>query len=365
LVVVSPTLTPNTYIPDPDPTSPNFGLPVPLKTLQDCTVSIVRGTESTTPDFPAVPTGAVVISGVFLTPSMSVFPDPKYFMDTNKRDIYGRSSLFQQNFGRYDDRLRPYKSTNTLLGIKPSQLIHPNSRAFSFTNKVMPSIYPKTIGGLYNHADSFLNFQTGAITGGDGASSAFTPTIPSSGNYINATVGISTTDTVQVAYGTQGTRTQCLDGISSQVSSASAGGVAQLSNAKPVAIVTIYSPDGVNVGNIEYVDCRGNAAGGDTSIGFGTAGVATAGLPYTITNADRGRILHIDTTAGASTIQLPAPALSFKFMVVDVGGNLDYANCTILQFSGEKINGLAASYALASPNGAWFIESDGTNWFVF
>lgn len=361
LIVVRPLITPAVNIPNPDPTSPSFGMPVPLQELQDCQVLIIQGTESASPDYPSTLTGDAIICGVFLTAGMSVFPDPKYFMDTNKRDIMGRNSLFQQNFGRYDDRLRPYKNTFNSMGIKPSQLIHPNSRAFSFVNKTMPSIFPKT-GGLYTHADTFMNFLTGAVTGGDGTTGSFTPTIPGANTYINASVFLTTSDTLQVVYGTQGTLQQCLDGISNQTAAASAGGVGSVSNAKLLMIVTVGSIDGVNITTLQYVDARGLTAIGSV-LGVGSQGYTLLTGNYNMQASDDGKIFGVSTATGAFSMKFPSPSAGFKVTFKDISGQANSNNITFTQFSAEKIEGLAQSYVVASPwwEGTWF--TNGTDWF--
>lgn len=358
LIVIQPKLVNSTPI--TRPTSP-FDT-VYLKQLQDCEVVKVTGVESTTPEFPNTPAGAVVICGVRLQAGQSSITSDD--CDFNKREIYGRNSDFQQNFGRYDDRLRPFRQDYRTLGIKPSQLVHPRSRAFSFVNRTMPSIWPKS-AGVYNHADTFLNFQTGVLTGGDTTSAAFTPTIPSAGNFINCTIAIDTSDLLNVTYGVVGTRAQCLAGIKNQVTTVTAGSVGIPNNSKIIAIVTIGSTGGVNIDSLEYVDCRGTAAGGDTTIAYGSAGPVAAALPYTITTADRGRILNVDTTAASGTIQLPAPNTGVKFQVVDVGNNFNYLKARLLRNGTEKINKVQASYDLESSGGAWFVESDGVDWFVY
>lgn len=358
LIVVRPLLTNTGFI--TRPTTPFDS--VPLKVLQDCQVIVIQGTEGATPDYPAAGVNDVVIAGIRLTAAMSAFTDPKYDGDFNKREIMGKRSNFQQNFGRYDDRLRPVKNTFNSLAIFPSQLIHPNSRAFSFVNKTMPSIFPKS-GGLYNHAQTFLNFLTGAISGGDTTSSAFTPTIPAAGTFINATVGITTNDTIQVAYGVAGTHTQCFDGISNQSLSSSAGGVAILANAKPIAIVTLGSLDGVNINTLEYVDCRGVVGTGSANSGMGSSSMIAAALPYTITAADNGRVLEVNTSTGPGSIQLPTPNGTYIFTVTDIGGSLNNFPVTLLRSSGEKINNIAASFLLNANNGSWTFKDDGTNWW--
>jgi microcystin-dependent protein len=250
LVVVRPNLVDNTFITNPT----NPFQQVPLRTLQGSEVVVIQGVESTSPEYPSKLAGDVALFGVRVAVGQTALSMDD--IDLEARDLIGKNSFFQQDAAKYDDRLRPYRSTANTLGLKPSQLEPPFARVFSYVNRNAPSIFPKNVSGEYNPADTFLNFETGAITGGDEASANFTPTIPTSGNFIVASVGIDTDDEIQVRYGTQGTRAQCLSGVVNQVASG-AGSVLIANNVKLVAFVVIGSANGTAITELGFFDSRG------------------------------------------------------------------------------------------------------------
>jgi hypothetical protein len=128
---------------------------------------------------------------------------------------------------------------------------------FTYVMAGTPSLFPKA-SGAHATGDTFLNFQTGAISGADTTSAAFTPTIPTAGNAIVATVGLLTNDTLAVQYGTIGTRAQCYAAIVNQTT-AGAGAVS-LPNAKLIAFVMLTSADGTNVTEQDHIDARSYSA---------------------------------------------------------------------------------------------------------
>ncbi len=252
LVVVRPKLTSANFI--TRPTSPFES--VPLNTLQESEVVIIQGSESATPTYPAKQANDVVLCGLFIRPGAVALAQED--LDFEARENPGFNSAISRNTGRYDRRLLPFRSTATLLGIKPSQTFSP--RMFTYPGRGAPSIYPKTSGGLYNNADTFLNFSTGAITGGDQASSAFTPTVPTGNNSIVATVTLKGDDTISVAYGTQGTRAQCYAAIQNQVTSG-AGAIFAAKGQYKIAYVLVSSLSGA-VCDIQVFDARPLGGGG-------------------------------------------------------------------------------------------------------
>lgn len=261
LLVIRPKITQVNDI--TKPTDP-FGI-VQLNQTQGCEVVIVDGTASATPTYPAKSANDVILCGVRLIAGQTVITTDD--IDFSVREIPGQNAEIGQRVFVSDDRLRPYRSAYNLLGIKPAQKIGKGTRSFVYPGKGTPSIYPKDGGGLFTNSDSFLNFITGAITGGDASSSAFTPTIPTLGNSIVATVCLNTNDTINVLYGTQGTRAQCLDAIKNQVTTG-AGSINNAALSYKIAFVVITSIAG-SLADIEIFDVR--ALGGGGSAGSGIA----------------------------------------------------------------------------------------------
>lgn len=361
LVVIRPKIVDDTPI--TRPTAPFDS--VYLKELQEAEVVILNGTPAASPVYPTPAANDVVLFGVRLAAAASSFVATD--VDLEVRAIPGKNSDFQQNQAKYDDRLRPYRFSSNQMGIKPSQLGPSHSRAFSYVNKVAPSIFPKDGSGNYNGdaaGDTFLNFKTGAITGADLASSAFTPTIPTAGNAIVATIGITTGDVVTVAYGLQGTRAQCFAGIVNQKTTG-AGSLVLPSNAKLVAFVVVYSGDGTNVTELDFVDCRGIAAVGTVTSGVagtGTLQPSGGSYPLTLTTANDGQVILIDTTA-ARTINLLAPVAGFKVTFVDISGLAGTNAVTLHRAASERIAGLTSDFLLEANFGRWTITTDGIDWF--
>ncbi len=187
LVVIRPNLINGDYMTSPtDPTAI-----FPLTTEQAASIVVIRGASSATPAYPAPAVNDTVLFGVRIATGQVTLAASD--LDFDVRDIPGKNSNFQQDFGRYDDRLRVYRSSANSVGIKPSQLEAPFARVFSYVNRRSPSIYPKS-AGAYNPADTFVNLTTGAITGGDATSPPLTPVIPTAGNAVVCTLAITTTD---------------------------------------------------------------------------------------------------------------------------------------------------------------------------
>jgi len=91
---------------------------------------------------------------------------------------------------------------------------------------------------------------------------------------------------------------------------------------------------------------------------------STKTTTYSITAADKGSIIHIDSTSGSFDLDLPAPSVGFFFTVKDVGGFLSINPVTFDRFGVEEFEFLAADYVLESDFGIWEIYSDGIDWFL-
>jgi hypothetical protein len=254
LVVCRPNLVNTSYITSPtDPT-----ITVPLQTLQESIIAVIQGVPSATPAYPATLPNDVILWGVRTAASQTTLLSSD--IDFEVRDIPGKHSNFQQDAGKYDDRLRCYRQSSTTVGIKPSQLEPPFARVFTYVNQGKPSIFP-VASGVYNPVDTFVNLQTGAITGGDTTtSSPMAATVPTAGNAIVATLSLTQSDTLVLAYGTIGTRLQCFTGIKNRQSSG-AGSVAFSASSKPLVFIVVGSADGTNVTELDIFDGRGYGAG--------------------------------------------------------------------------------------------------------
>lgn len=77
--------------------------------------------------------------------------------------------------------------------------------------------------------------------------------------------------------------------------------------------------------------------------------------------------INLDSTGGAFNLTLIAPA-TFKagrrVRIVDVAGTLLANPVTLVRAGAESISGVAANKVLQTNFGAWWLESDGTNFFL-
>lgn len=115
---------------------------------------------------------------------------------------------------------------------------------------------------------------------------------------------------------------------------------------------------------ISQLDAKAKRLQTETAFGNGNKSIVAA---YTVVGDDMGKVLEINTTAGAFSIQFPPPALFINraFSLQDVGGVLNSKKLTGLRNAAEQIQGLAANYIFQSAFGRWIVWSDGTNWWLF
>lgn len=309
LIVIRPLLTDNTYITKPtDPLTT-----VPLRTTQGAQIVIIKGTESTSPTYPATESQDVIICGVRVQQGQTTITNVDF--DFEIRDSLGRNSKFQQNQAKFDQRCLVTRESNSSIRIKPSQTkIGNDPKNFLYINKWTPSRFPLDGTSKFNYADTFVSFQSGAITGGDAISADFTPTIPSAGNWITATVSLKSDDTLNISYGTQGTKTQCLAAIESSVTSG-AGAVSLPAQMFRVAFVLLRSADGTTITELDVIDGRSTFYFGGpdspkvypnvfvSSAGNGDVTTLAAAIPLLPTGS--GVILIMDDIVETTTVTLP------------------------------------------------------------
>jgi len=86
-----------------------------------------------------------------------------------------------------------------------------------------------------------------------------------------------------------------------------------------------------------------------------------------ITSADSTIIIDVATNSVAYNLQLPNPATvaGQRYYLAARDGDIAAHNVTLVRFGSELIAGVAANYPLDNPMGAWILESDGTDWYVW
>lgn len=236
---------------------------VPLNSLQQAGIVLLPGTPSANPDYPAKGPNDVILCGVKLLPGVTGI-DPS-MLDFEVRDSVGVNSLIAQNQVRFDDRLRPYRASPTVVGIKPSQTVS-GAVGFSFPGKSTPSVFPLT-GGVYTPEDTFVDFSTGLISGGDDTSVGFAPPAISAGNSVVCIVQLTTNDTLAFKFGIDGTYDQCLAAMVNQTTSGP-GSLPTVTNSI-ISYVIITAYGGV-ISDVQVFDARGFLGGGGGGGGGGT-----------------------------------------------------------------------------------------------
>jgi hypothetical protein len=109
--------------------------------------------------------------------------------------------------------------------------------------------------------------------------------------------------------------------------------------------------------------------GGTTSISLGPNGIkfptATKTSAYTINSGGTPDYIILCNQSTAITITLPVPAAGAVYIIKDISGNAATHNITIARHGSESIDGVAASFVIASDYGGIGLMSDGQNWFSF
>jgi hypothetical protein len=84
---------------------------------------------------------------------------------------------------------------------------------------------------------------------------------------------------------------------------------------------------------------------------------------YSADSDDNGRVVLVDSSAGAITVTLPTPAAAFIIGVKDVGGSALENKITIARNGSENIDGEAFSDFINNPYYCNMYISDGTDWW--
>jgi hypothetical protein len=103
---------------------------------------------------------------------------------------------------------------------------------------------------------------------------------------------------------------------------------------------------------------------GTTHVGKNTFTTRTVTGTLTIDTTTTDMILLVDTSGGAFTITLPAPANGRTIILKDIKGTFGTSNLTLARNGSEKIEGVAASYVFSSNWGHAVVISNGTDWFL-
>ncbi len=103
------------------------------------------------------------------------------------------------------------------------------------------------------------------------------------------------------------------------------------------------------------------AAGGGS--GVGSDGVSLKSANYTIVSGDDGKVIAYDTSGGAYTATLPAPAAGFVVTVKDYTGDAGSNPLAVARNGSENIDNAPADDTITESYGAVTYISDGTDWY--
>jgi hypothetical protein len=349
LVVIRPLETQNTEITNPS----NAFEQVNLKTRLQCELVVLEGSESTEPEYPSIGENDVVLCGLRVQGGQTALTPND--VDYSVRDILGKNSILKKTSQRFDDRLMPYKLDRTTVNIKPSQLEAPYPRMFSYASDT-PSIFPKNSLGQYQSFDTSVNLQTGEISGGDQVSPDFSPVIPGSGNFVVACISLTPEDELVVTYGEEGTRTECLDGITNQLEEGP-GSVLIEGGTKPLAFCVVGSYNSEDISELELIDARSTGGGGG-SAGFkisqytlktnNDAPTSIASIPV-----QSGRVMSVISKitckrTGGGGNEADSAFYTLKAKVKNVSGTLDISTTVAEEF--EDVPEWDARFILSGQN---------------
>lgn len=320
----------------PSPTDPFTS--VPLNQLQGCSLVLIPGTPSNTPAYPAKGANDVILCGIQMRPGVTGLSTD--MIDFEVRESAGRHSELSKNQIHFDDRLRSFRASYKSVAIKSSQTEGSNPLLFSYPGRTTPSIYPKS-GGVHSSADTFVDLSTGLITGGDTASSSFTPTIPSGSNSIICAIGLNSDDTLSFAYGIQGTYVQCLNALRQQ-STAGAGSVPNTGGVYPIALVIVSAVGGI-YSDAQVFDARPIGGGGSG----GSSPIFVQEIPSGTVNGSNAAFVLSQTPKSSDSVQVFVDGL----LVPKSGWTLSVATVTFgagyIPAAGQDVY---ASYVTVGPS---------------
>lgn len=288
---------------------------VPLNQLQKATVQLLVGTPASNPEYPAKGPNDVILAGIIAPAGATSLVQS--MLDYEVRDSIGVNSLIGQNQVRFDDRMRPYRFAAKILGIKPSQNIGSAPFGFSYPGRLTPSLFPLNAGS-FNPADTFVDFSTGAISGGDTTTPAFTPVVPAANNSVICMVTLAQNDTMRFNFGDPtGTFDQCVAAIRNQQFTGP-GSMPILDGNFGIAYAIITSFGGV-ISDIQVLDGRpflGSGAAAAKFTGETPAGLVNgSNVTFTLsqTPADPG---SIDFYVDENVLELTDFTISGKVITI-------------------------------------------------
>lgn len=291
------------------PTSPFNS--VPLNSLQQASAIFLPGTPASAPAYPATGANDVILAGIICPPGATGIS--QVMLDYEVRSAIGKNSLISQSQMHFDNRLKPFRVSNTVMGVKPSQGVGSTPMSFMYPGRLTPSLYPLN-GGVFTPADSFYNFQTGAVSGGDGNTAPFSPVIPTGSGSIVCSVTLHSNDALAFNFGTQGTFAQCLNAIQNQIFGVTPGALAAQDGSFPVAFVVVSSFGGV-ISDIQTFDAR-------AFVGSGGTGSGSAATPFR--EQPSGNVDGVNGTFTLAHTPVADTETVFKAGVQQIPGGVDY-----------------------------------------
>lgn len=163
--------------------------------------------------------------------------------------------LNSKNNSKIDTRLHmsKYDATTTRLLSSISQVA--GQTRFSYIKGGnAPSKFPRDAAGSFNAGITYINFQSGTISGAYKSFSPFQAMIPTAGNAVACAVHLNADDELRFSYGVIGTASQVQSSITNFVIGTSAGNLKVLEDASLLWIVLLKSANGTTLSAISDAD---------------------------------------------------------------------------------------------------------------
>ena len=165
----------------------------------------------------------------------------------------------QKNESAVDTRLSLSVYDTKTVMLSPSVSSAGGVRKYTYLTFDRPSRFPTDASGNYNEALTYINFQTGVITGGYKVANTFTPVIPATNTSVACAIQLDDQDRLYFNYGVAGTLVQVQNAIANFIQDGTAGSLSLDRSKALIWIVIVSSTDGLNIStlaNTSLVDCR-------------------------------------------------------------------------------------------------------------
>lgn len=124
-------------------------------------------------------------------------------------------------------------------------------------------------------------------------------------------------------------------------------------------------------GDLYYNNAAGTAVqitSGGAIVSPGSGAITSKALssfPYTVLTSDAQKVLLVNTTAAAVTVNFPAATTNMFFAIRDIGFNASTHNISAVPNGTDTIEGSNSTYLLNVSGASWSFISDGVSaWYI-